>query len=130
MFDFLKEIPEDVAGGVTYFASLFLFDPRWLPEDERDPVRMAEGAIQAVRMSAKPEEVEFTARAFEEIERAEGKRIVDFSREEAGKYISMMSDIMSERRRSAPGYDPGRGQRLLEELRRDYANPSRRRHAA
>jgi hypothetical protein len=59
-------------------------------------------------------------RVLRDIETEEGMHFTELPPQLYSKYIFLLGDISDTRTRSRPGFDPERGQRLLEELRRDY----------
>lgn len=113
MFDYLNATDDMTLTSVVYEAGLVLY--------ERELHRNGP-ALPALRGSSRhtAQVIRLVHRVLQEIEAEEGMRFTDLPPELYEKYLRILSGIAEERRRSRPGFDPERGQRLLEELRRDY----------
>lgn len=115
MFDVLRTASSDMITDVAYRVSLRIRERhyyrdwrKWLPL--RDNGRHVPGAIDVASL------------VLAEIERRSGKALADLSDAEMAPYQRQIDDIL-DRRWAAEYPDPdGVGDRLLEELRRDYGS--------
>ena len=115
MFEYLNALDDMTLTWVVYEAGLLLY--------EREKHRYAAPALPALRGSVPDTTGEVTClvhRVLRDIETEEGMHFTELPPRLYSKYIFLLSGISEQRRRSRPGLDPERGQRLLEELRRDY----------
>ena len=120
MFEFLMQAPESAVTKAVYDASLRLYERKRFPRG-REPLPEPRPSRGGPAPWANAEPGEIVAEIVERIERAEAAPLGQFTDETAGHYISELSDLLMERiRRDHP--DPeGRGAKLLQELREQYA---------
>ncbi|MBV9109357.1 MAG: hypothetical protein JO306_08120 [Gemmatimonadetes bacterium] len=115
MFEYLDDVDDTTLTFVVYEAGLLLY--------ERERHRYAAPDLPALRGSSPDPHGRITRlvhRVLRDIERVEGMHFTELPPQLYSKYIFLLGDISDTRTRSRPGFDPERGQRLLEELRRDY----------
>lgn len=113
MFELLNHVKYGVATEAVYLVGLRIRERESYPDWRRWLVlRTGEPTFPASPGVA--------AKLVEEIEELAGKPLTELSRAELEPFERRMGDIMAERRaREVPDRD-GTGQRILEELRRDY----------
>lgn len=118
MFDVLWRIDLDLLTHVMYNVGLRITERdrfptwrKWLP--------IRPGDIP-------PEAIPIATEVLEEVERRAGKELAEIGEEQMQPLEFMMHRIARERRVREMKVDETRAQRLLEELRRDYGDVSRR----
>lgn len=116
MFEVLRTAASDVITDAAYRISLRIREReyyrdwrKWLPL--RDNGRQVPGAN------------DLAARVLEEVERRSGKALADLTDAELGPYQRRIDEILGQRRAAEYPDPDGVGERLLEELRRDYGSP-------
>lgn len=120
MFRILRDADFDVAEEALYHAGLRLHERQYFPE-WRHWLPLRTSGILA------PESIEVAAAVLEEIERRSGKPLGALSDDELSPYNREIYRISDERReKERPGLGREVGERLLEELRREYGDLSRR----
>lgn len=121
MFGVLSRIDLDTLDEVSYHVGLRILErdrfPSW-----RDWLAIRPGDIR-------PAAVRPATEVLEEIERCAGKPLGEIGEEEMRPYQLRLYGITRQRRLRERSPDPARADRLLEELRRDYGDVSRRRVA-
>lgn len=118
MFDVLWRIDLDLLTHVMYNVGLRITErdrfPTW-----REALPIRPGDIP-------PEAIPVATEVLEEVERLAGKELAEIDEEQMEPLVCAMQRIDRERRERETPYDRERGRRLLEELRRDYGDLSRR----
>lgn len=116
MFEVLKSVRREVATEAVYLAGLRLRERgafadwrRWLVTRTGDPVF--------------PASVGVAVKLLEEMEIRAARPLAEFSDAEARTFQRRIHDIMDARYAAAYPDPDGVGERILEELRRDYGRP-------
>jgi hypothetical protein len=115
MFDILRTVDSAVANDAAYRIALRIRERerfrdwrRWLPLRPDD--RLFPGSIRVA------------ARVLQDIERRTGKPLGDLTDAEVRPFQRRIDDLMDERARAEFPDPDGVGERLLQELRRDYGD--------
>jgi hypothetical protein len=117
MFDLVMTVPRPDAVNAVYEAGLRLSQRErlaWIKETGEFPV--TEDALAAQLLA--------------EIEQAEGRELVELSKEETDRYIVELSSRLSERIQKEFPDHHGRGREILEEMRAQYSWPHYGRRAS
>jgi hypothetical protein len=116
MFDVLRTADSDVANDAAYRVGLRIRERayfrdwrKWLPLRPDDRLF--------------PTSIGVATRVLEEIERRTGKRLSDLTEAELEPFQRRVHDIIDERWAAEYPDPDGVGERILEELRRDYGRP-------
>lgn len=113
MFQVLQRVRHEVATEAVYLAGLRMRERGFIPDWRRWIVRRTGAPVFAASPAV-------AATLIEEIERQAAKPLAELSDAELDAFHRRIHDIMAERHaREYPDPD-GIGERILEELRRDY----------
>lgn len=116
MFDILKQAEDGVATEAVYLAGLRMRERRAYPDWRKWLVlRTGEPVF--------PSAPQVAAKLIAEIEKAAAKPLAELSEPELFPYHRRIDEIMSARHAREHPYPDPIGERLLEELRRDYSGP-------
>jgi hypothetical protein len=119
MFDLLRTVRREVATEAVYFAGLRISERDFIPDWQRWlPVRPGNPTF--------PESVEVAAQLLREMEERAGKPLGCLTDAEIAPYQRSIHEVMDERYAETRSGDPGLGDRVLDELRREYGEPNLR----
>lgn len=119
MFQVLKDTNLKIVDEALYHMGLRIHERRYFPEWRHWLPLRTSGVLR-------PESIEVATAVLEEIEARAGKPLCAIDDDEMRRYTRMIDGISDERRSRELNLDPERGERLLEELRREYADVGRR----
>lgn len=115
MFEITEYLDDRRLTSVMYHVQLRIYERDRFPGREARIERM-----RAVMMDSELELIPMVERIVAEIERDAGLPLELLPEPRATKYALQLGEVSSARVRSRPGYDPERGDRLLEEIRQQY----------
>jgi hypothetical protein len=115
MFEITQELDDSTLTSVMYHVQLRIFERDRFPGADERVERM-----RTVMMDSELHLVPTIESMVTEIEAHAGGPLEELTDECAGQYARQLGEISSARDRALPGYDPERGRRLLEEIRREY----------
>lgn len=113
MFEILLSVHSDVATEAAYRIGLRIYEREYFSDWRKWlPLRPNDGPF--------PEAITVATDVLEEIESRAGKRLAMLTDAQLKPYERRIRDIMTERQREEYPDPDGTGERILEELRRDY----------
>ncbi|HYH81569.1 MAG TPA: hypothetical protein VEX86_17320 [Longimicrobium sp.] len=115
MFEITHELDDSALTSVMYHVQLRIYERDRFP----GPVARAE-RMHTVMMESELPLAPTVEAMVAEIEAHAGVPLEALTEERAGQYARQLGEISSARVRARPGYNPERGRRLLEEIRREY----------
>jgi hypothetical protein len=116
MFEILRTARADVAAEAAYRVGLRIYEREYFSDWRKWlPLRPNDGPFA--------EAVAVAADVLEEIEHRTGKPLASLTNARLKPYERRIRRIMEQRRRAEFPLDNGVGERILQELRRDYGRP-------
>lgn len=113
MFEILRRVPGDVAAEAAYRIGLRIYEREYYADWRKWlPLRPNDGPFA--------EAVAVATDVLDEIEQRAGKPLANLTDAQLKPYERRIQRIMDQRRRAEFPHDNGVGERILEELRRDY----------